>query len=332
MHRKFRVPLLALTAALAASASVTACGTTAGEPAALHAVAGASVQGLASSLYVDPNSQAAAWVKAHPADPATDAIEHLIARQPTAKWFGAWSGDIRSAVATYAGSAAGTGKVPVMIAYNIPHRDCGGQSAGGQSDQAGYRRWIDGFTAGLDRHRAFVVLEPDALAQLDSCLSPVQQQDRLAMLSDAVSTLQHAGAWVYLDAGHSNWVPAATMAQRLRGAGIAEAHGFALNVSNYDRTGDEVRYAADLNSALGTSKPYVVDTSRNGNGSNDQWCNPADRKLGAAPGPLPGGGMRLWLKAPGESDGDCGIGTGVIAGQFSRQLALSLIQGTTSQR
>ena len=75
------------------------------------------------------------------------------------------------------------------------------------------------------------------------------------------------------------------------------------------------------------SKPFVVDTSRNGNGANGEWCNPAGRKIGEAPGAGSDGELRLWLKAPGESDGNCGIAPDAAAGQFSPELAMSLITG-----
>jgi endoglucanase len=37
--------------------------------------------------------------------------------------------------------------------------------------------------------------------------------------------------------------------------------------------------------------------------------------------------MLLWIKTPGESDGDCGTGSGTTAGQFVPQLAYNLIYG-----
>ncbi|MGY1708317.1 glycoside hydrolase family 6 protein [Geodermatophilus sp. SYSU D00758] len=305
-----------------------AYGTSVAEPASLPAANGTSLSELASSLYVDPDSQAAAWVESNPDDPAARAVSEHIADQPTGKWFGAWSGDITAAVSDYTAAAADAGQVPVLVAYNIPGRDCGGESAGGVTDESGYRRWIDGFAAGLGDGPALVVLEPDALAQLDSCLGEDEQRDRLDLLSYAVSTLQDEDVWVYLDAGHSNWVTADVMAERLQEAGIGEAHGFALNVSNYNATEQEVEYAAELNDLLGTPKPFVVDTSRNGNGSNGDWCNPDDREIGRAPSAHDEAEMLLWLKVPGESDGNCGIGEGTAAGQFSPELATSLINET----
>lgn len=37
--------------------------------------------------------------------------------------------------------------------------------------------------------------------------------------------------------------------------------------------------------------------------------------------------MLLWIKDPGESDGDCGTGSGTVAGQFNPQLAYDLVHG-----
>jgi endoglucanase len=285
---------------------------------------------LADQLFVDPASQAADWIGAHPGDARVQDIRRLIADEPTAKWFGAWSGDIESAVTAYATVASTADRVPVMVAYDIPSRDCGGQSAGGQRDEPAYEQWINGFAAGLGNHTTIVILEPDALAELDSCLDGGAREARLQMLSYAVKTLGDKGAWVYLDAGHANWVPADQMAERLGAADVADAHGFALNVANYDPLSEELGYATTLDHALGTAKPFVIDTSRDGGGTSDgSWCNPADRRIGPTPqsaGPL---GMLLWVKAPGESDGDCGVGAGTTAGQFSPTLAEDLITGSS---
>jgi cellulase/cellobiase CelA1 len=309
-----------------------------------------------------------------------------------------------------------------------------------ESDEQAYEKWVNGFAAGLGGRTAVVILEPDALAQLNSCLDRAQQQARLQMLSYAVKTLQTNSDQVYLDAGHANWVPASQMAARLRAADIAQAYGFSLNVSYYDTTAREIGYATALDRDLGMAKRFVIDTSRNGAGgaggradpaagstsralpgagggplasrlftdpdtqagnwvrahpgdpraqairrhianqptamwfgawSGDitaavsayttaasrehkvpvlvaydipdtncggksasgakQWCNPPGKQLGAAPKVLDDrGDMGLWIKAPGESDGDCGIGAGTQAGEFSPSIATQLITGTSA--
>jgi cellulase/cellobiase CelA1 len=305
-----------------------------------------------------------------------------------------------------------------------------------ESEQA-YENWVNGFATGLGGRPAVVILEPDALAQLSSCPGKAQRQARLQMLSYAVKTLQTKSDQVYLDAGHLNWVPAGQMADRLRAADVAQAYGFALNVSYYDTTDREIGYATELDRDLGMSKRFVIDTSRNGQGSAGgrvhpaaasisralpgasrgalasrlftdpgseaanwvrahpgdpraqeirqrianqptakwfgawsgditaavsgytsaastqhkvpvlvayniphlgcggsssagarQWCNPPRRQLGSVPQVLDDrGDMGLWIKAPGESDGDCGVGAGSRAGEFSPVIATGLITG-----
>ncbi|MET0401763.1 MAG: glycoside hydrolase family 6 protein, partial [Cystobacter sp.] len=81
-------------------------------------------------------------------------------------------------------------------------------------------------------------------------------------------------------------------------------------------------------SQYGYTRPFVVDTSRNGNGSNGEWCNPAGRKLGTPPQVGGGADLLLWVKVPGDSDGACGIAPNTVAGQFSPDIAWRLIQGT----
>lgn len=79
---------------------------------------------------------------------------------------------------------------------------------------------------------------------------------------------------------------------------------------------------------------FVIDTSRNGNGSLNAegrhvyWCNPVGRRLGVPSSPGgEGAEYLLWLKAPGDSDGMCGAAQEVSAGMFSPLLAEGLIDG-----
>lgn len=72
---------------------------------------------------------------------------------------------------------------------------------------------------------------------------------------------------------------------------------------------------------------FAIDTSRNGDGSNGEWCNPAGRKLGVAAQVGGGAEMLLWVKASGNSDGECGVAPTVPAGVFSPELAIRLVDG-----
>ncbi|HEX6459627.1 MAG TPA: glycoside hydrolase family 6 protein [Thermoleophilaceae bacterium] len=293
----------------------------------LGSAAGNPVAG--AKWYIDPNSnaarQAAAWRSTRPADASE---MDKIAGQPQADWFGDWSGDITSAVGSRVSTIAAAGALPVLVAYNIPERDCGSFSSGGAGSADAYRTWIRGFAAGIGTHRAVVVLEPDALAGMD-CLSAADQDTRVALLRDAVSVLaSHAGVLVYLDAGNATWHTAADTASRLVRAGVDQAQGFSLNVSNMQTTSSLLAYG-DAVSGLAGGKHFLIDTSRNGLGptSDGQTCNPPGRALGARPTTATGDPLAdlfFWVKRPGESDGTCNGGP--AAGQWWASYALGLAQ------
>jgi endoglucanase len=286
-----------------------------------------------SGFYVNPNSSPASWVAANPGDGRAAAIRSSIAEKPMASWFGNWSGDIASAVSAYVGAADAVDKLPLLVAYNLPGRDaCGGHSSGGAGSISAYDAWTSSLATAIGNRPAVVVLEPDSLGDF-GCMSQTQINDRVGMLSRALGQFRSKApnTWAYLDAGNPGWVDADTMAQRLNMAGVSNAHGFALNVSNYFTTGENSNYGNRVSSALqqrfGYSKPFVIDTSRNGNGSNGEWCNPGGRRIGT-PTQMGGGAeMLLWLKTPGESDGNCGVGGGSSAGQFLPEVAYKMING-----
>jgi endoglucanase len=71
----------------------------------------------------------------------------------------------------------------------------------------------------------------------------------------------------------------------------------------------------------------VIDTSRNGNGPGDDWCNPGGRAAGQRPTTDTGDPLVdafLWIKRAGESDGPCNGGP--AAGTFWPQYAVGLMR------
>ncbi|MGC4941961.1 glycoside hydrolase family 9 protein [Kribbella sp. DT2] len=292
----------------------------------------ASPVDLTSGFYVDPNSTPKTWVNSHGSDSRAASINSGIASKPMARWFGnPPSGTtIGAMVGSFVGAADNADKLPVLVAYNLPGRDaCGGHSGGGAGSPAAYRTWVSAFADSIGTRPAVVIVEPDALGDFE-CMTAAQITERNGMLSFALQQFRDKApnTWAYLDAGNAGWVPAATMAQRLAGAGVGAARGFAVNVSNYYTTSASTTYANNVRAAMPAPKPFVVDTSRNGNGSNGNWCNPAGRKLGT-PTQLGGGAeMLLWIKVPGNSDGPCGTAPSTPAGQFNPDLATRLINGT----
>jgi endoglucanase len=251
-----------------------------------------------------------------------------IARQSWASWFlesdlprqPYW--DVKARV----DQVTAAGGLPVLVAYDIPHRDCGSYSAGGAKSARAYERWVREFAQGIGNRKAVVILEPDALAELD-CHTPRIRAETLRLMRFAVDTLTTSpNLAVYVDAGNESWASPAVLARRLTQVHIGRARGFALNVSNFYRVQSERLYG-DRISALVGGKPFVVDTSRDGRGPapGAAWCNPPGRGLGppfATNTGDPHIDALLWIKAPGESDGTCRGGPN--AGEWWLPYALGL--------
>ncbi|MGW0913461.1 glycoside hydrolase family 6 protein [Streptomyces sp. NPDC002784] len=283
-------------------------------------------------LYRHPESQVLDWVRENTGDPRHGVIQSRIAAQPAAVWFADFTPDtITARVRAVTSGGAALGRVPIVVAYAIPDRDCGGASQGGAPDLDAYDDWIDRFAAGLGSGEVIVVLEPDSVAQAE-CLSGGQRADRFASLARAGRVLKEANprARVYYDAGHSGWHAPAKQAGWLKQAGAASpasSDGIFSNVSNFHTTADESAYDRQVLDALGgpASLGAVIDTSRNGNGApaDGEWCDPAGRKIGRAP-TLSTGEARidayLWVKLPGESDG-CKGTPGTFSASYAYDLA-----------
>ncbi|MFV2102562.1 glycoside hydrolase family 6 protein [Micromonospora sp. LOL_024] len=289
-----------------------------------------------ATLFVDPNGAATEQVDAWASAGRTDDADRLrqVSERPAAVWITSDTTQVSTAVDAVLSRATEAGQMPVLVAYHIPGRDCGSFSGGGALDGDDYRAWIRGFAAGIDGRPVTVIVEPDAVAHsLDRCAG---SSDRLALLADAVAVLKRTGtAQVYLDAGHPRWVrDLSRLSKALREAGVEQADGFALNVSNFIRTPENVEYGRQLSDALGGRTRFVVDTSRNGAGpaggasidGGPAWCNPPGRRLGTAPTTATGldrVDALLWIKRPGESDGACRPGE-PPAGQWWSDYALQL--------
>jgi endoglucanase len=283
-------------------------------------------------LWVDPSSNAMLRANAiRSKEPEHAATLDKIAKQPQALWLGEWNSNIYRTVQYDVQHAKEDGAVAAFVAYNLPHRDCGQESAGGLKKADDYRRWVRRIAAGIDTDAAIVVLEPDALGLLakENCLSREQQTERLALIKDAVRVLrQNPKTVVYIDSGHAHWDPAPVFAERLKQAGIEDANGFSLNTSNYVTTEENLAFGKKLSALVGGAH-FVIDTSRNGAGAtpDNQWCNPPARKIGKPPTTMTGEPLVdgfLWLKRPGESDGECNGGP--KAGVFWLEKALDMAQ------
>jgi len=242
----------------------------------------------------------------------------VLVDQPTATWLEENNDGIDVARAV-AADAVAAGQTPLFVVYAIPGRDCGLYSAGGLPEEQylGFAAKVGEAVAGSD---AWVILEPDALPQLGDCDG---QGDRVGLLSGAAKALANAGARVFLDVGHSTWLSVGEAVARMEKVGLENLSGFATNTSNYNSTADEQAWADQISDQTGLL--YVVDTSRNGNGSNGEWCNPRGRAIGEKPAAQGSDHLvaTVWTKVPGESDGTCNGGP--AAGQWWEEIALELV-------
>jgi endoglucanase len=296
------------------------------------------------------DSQAENWAKANEKGPrANDAklIREHIASKPQALWVTSSNLEhVRPAIA----KAVAHDQVLPLVVYNIPKRDSGHYSAGGEGSPDSYKKFITALAKEIGKCKTIIELEPDAVPQMyDQLRQDIPIADAVRQMTDqqrkdifvrrglieyAVKTLKsNQNTLVYIDIGHSNWLPAEEAAVRMEFVGIESADGFCLNASNCRSTTELLAYGKKV-SALCHGKHLIIDTSRNGNGpwetdDKEPWCNPPGRALGHIPTldtDLDLVDAFFWIKRPGESDGQCRGGP--KAGDFWPEYALGLIRNT----
>jgi endoglucanase len=228
---------------------------------------------------------------------------------PQAVWFtDGTPKQVEKAVKKVVAQAALERRIPVLVAYNVPFRDCAQYSAGGAVDTAAYEAWIDGFAKGIGQAQATVILEPDALGIIpynttiygaaDVCKPTVLAEDGTSVPAPGANPeqryaqLQYAGAAlasrapnasVYYDGTHSAWLGVGEAAYRLDKAthdpvtGASLARGFFLNASNYQTTAQAIQFGTWVSMCTA----FATDPEEGGwRLGNFGWCasqyNPAN--------------------------------------------------------
>lgn len=320
--------------AAASAALAIAGGTALVQAAPAHAVTGSLPANTV--FYSNPNSAVQKWLAANPGDARAATISAKIASQPQATWYTTYNPTtIAAQVSAVASAAAAKGQVPILVMYDIPNRDCGGASAGGANTIANYEGWASAFASGLGKASAIVIVEPDSLA-LQTCLSAsdVSARDAAISFDGQVLHADDPNAHVYFDGGHSDWNPASQQAAALKAANVTtEADGVFTDASNFEWNNDELWYGQQILQTVGDSALHlVIDTSRNGAGPGNTWCDPSGRALGLAPTANTGYSYVdafLWIKPPGESDG-CADAAGTFDPALASALANNPATGAPS--
>lgn len=227
-------------------------------------------------------------------------------------------------------NAAKQGATPTFVLYNIFMRGWDGKrSYAGSANATQYKYYVNSVSKVIGANKGILIFEPDAIPEITT-MSAKDQRIRISLLKYAVSKLTTANKnlEIFVDVGHPEWHPAKTMAKYLKKLALPKNVGFALNVSGFVSNSKNVKYARAINKLLPKSKPYVIDTSRNGgNVKKGEWCNPAGAKLGVTDRVIrsePNLKYYLWIKNPGTSDGPCGY-TYSPAGHWDEGLAKRLL-------
>jgi endoglucanase len=201
-----------------------------------------------------------------------------------AVWFtSGTAAEVQKAVKKTMRQAHARHAVPVLVAYDLPFRDCGQYSAGGALNTADYLAWIDGLAKGIGNGKAILILEPDGLGIIpyngEWCqpdltgtgLTPATaNQARYDQLNGAVDRLeQQPNVSVYLDGTHSNWLGVGDISKRLVDAGVTRAQGFFLNASNYELTSHLQKYGTWISKCIA----FANDTEEGGwRMGHYDWC------------------------------------------------------------
>ena len=214
-----------------------------------------------------------AWEPYLAASPAQQTVLDKIVQRPKTTWFGAWQPDdeITERVKKYIELTTGGDPdvlVQIAIFRMVPWEEEACNRLPTAAEQASYKRWMDGFAAGVgDTHMA-IIMQPDAPFAL---CTPGKSKLPSRMIKAAVRTLSALpNTSVYIDAGAADWQRADAKAalKFLIPMGIRFARGFALNSTHYDSTARQVRFAAAISKALAhrgmPGKFGVVNTAANG--------------------------------------------------------------------
>jgi endoglucanase len=313
--------LFTLVLALAAVALVTARGPAAGAQDSASAAqnTGNPLEGV--EWFVDRESPAwLSWQHLNRTGQTAQAdLVWKIAREPRNMWLGGFTRpNFDFKVRRLIERAEAENTVPLFTVLRAESTQCNpSYDGGGPAEDARTRNWYDALARVIGGSRVVIAFEPDSIGTID-CHAPSRRDDRLKLLRYGVTALSKLpNATIYVEAGASDWEPAARVAKKLRAIGIGQVRGFMLNATHYDWTRNNIRYGLQISRMTG-GKNFVINTAENGRGPvhvrlpngrrQTVWCNPGFRGMGTPPTTdtaHPKVDAYLWINRPGYAQ-SCG--------------------------
>jgi len=253
-----------------------------------------------------------------------------LAREPRFRWFGKFTRPrMQKKLQGYLDRVQcdQPGTVPLMVVMRHQGKGCSGTyRAGGVAEDRRTMKWYDDFAQTVGNARVVIAFEPDSLGTVD-CLARDRRKARLDVLRYGVNVLsQLPNATIYLEAGASDWEPAARTAKQLRYIGVSKVRGFMLNVTHHDWTRANIQHGLEISRMVG-GKHFIINTSYNGRGplhyrkwinkaqhkwrTINVWCHPGLRGLGPAPTTATANPLvdaYMYINRPGYSAGSCNGG------------------------
>jgi endoglucanase len=214
------------------------------------------------------------------------ALIRTMTETPQGVWLvGGTPESVGKAVKKVMKKAAAQRSIPILVAYNLPFRDCAQFSAGGATDTAEYLAWIDALASAIGNREAIVLLEPDGLGIIPHYVDlngnpewcqPAEADpataadDRFTQLNAALDRLlEQPNANVYLDGTHNGWLGVGDASRRLVRAGVQRASGFFLNVSHFQASERLEKYGTWISSCIAFANN---DTEGGWRLGHYDWC------------------------------------------------------------
>lgn len=197
-----------------------------------------------------------------------------IALRPKARWFGAWTGsprEIGRKVRDHIENSTGGDPevLSQMTVYRmVPWQQESKERLPTKKERRQYKRWIRNFAAATGDAHAAIILQPDGPFALTAPGGSRVYSRLIAYAARTFAELPNAAT--YIDAGASDWPKddPETAAELLVRAGVEHVRGFALNVTHYTSTGENIAHGtkvvAELERRGIPGKHFVVSTSENG--------------------------------------------------------------------